>query len=416
MKQFFLSLSSIFIMFSCKDADLHYLKEKYAFFDVETIVSPTGTKMIFSAEISNDGNEEIIDHGFFWGTSTNKNSTDFVFNNWINSATDEAQRLFLLEKGTTISLGKLEKTNQFTYETDVVLGRKYLVMAYIKTNKYVTYSKLTVIDESSVWHKKDTQIIPPNTTGYFCKNDKIYIADSGDRKIYELNVSSYNLVDKQNCPDLFNFFHFVIGDIAYFSHYYNGYNNMYDMWQYNTMTDRWTFITGKQEIPSSEPVVISFTQGQKGYSIFNDRNLQDYYIYEYEPKTNIWTQKNKSEITRGVRQSNLFYHKNRVYVYFNNKMWYFDENLATFQVKTNINFGSIHSIVTIDDNVYMILSKGNVWDIFKYDPENDNIDKLCTLYRSIYTNPIFVVAAKKKILFLPIGESHLYELDLSKLQ
>ena len=137
MKKILIYTSVAFLMFSCtKDAELHYLKEKYAsIYAVEITVSSTGwNNLKFSAEIFNDGYEEIIDHGFILGSIP------------IYSGIAITEKEYLLKYGTKISLGKLdENPGQFTYDAIVVSGHKYWVMAYIRTNRYLIYSNVATL-------------------------------------------------------------------------------------------------------------------------------------------------------------------------------------------------------------------------------------------------------------------------------
>ena len=98
-------------------------------------------------------------------------------------------------------------------------------------------------------------------------------------------------------------------------------------------------------------------------------------------------------------------------------MWCFDENLATFQFKSNFDIGPVYNTVTLNDRIYMISETENTHNIFVYDPENDSTEKLCTLFKYYpgYGDDT-VVVMNNKIVFLTRYRNYLYELDISKLQ
>ena len=188
------------------------------------------------------------------------------------------------------------------------------------------------------------------------------------------------------------------------------------MWKFNTTTDTWTSI-GNPNIPNYGLVTVAFTQGQKGYNVIYNYNLQGYYIYEFDPNTDIWTQKNKSEITGIVWRENVFSYRNKVYLFdSHDNLWYYDEILATFQLKSHIDIGYGTFIVTLNDRVYMIKQTGNVYDIFTYDLENDFTEKFCTLHNNFPNANTTLVVLNSKFIFLTSRQTCLYELDISKLQ
>ena len=396
-------------MFSCiKDAEHQFFIKNYAAINIEATTSVIGSIIRFSANVSNYGSEEIIDHGFIWGTRTTdyRNFTDEDLDKWIANGSDVTFRNFLLEKGTTISLGKLDKIGQFTYdENTVVIGRKHFVMAYIKTNKYMIYSNVEIFEHplSSAWNKITlTYNIPIENFCYV--NNKVYVYFN--REIAELR-SDYRLYNQQPCPD-YLWGNFVIDDVVYL------FNNS-SIWKYNTEINTWAVC--ESNLPDiNYSFWFSFTQNRKYYNFYYAYPLQRTCIFEFDPNTYIWTQRNKCEIDV-IKNPNLFYYKDKAYVYCTNELWYFNEDLATFQLKSNIDIGSnwIYPIVTLNDKVYMISRNGSVIDLFVCDPENNTAKKFCSLHDYFTDFFAYVVVINNKIVFIPSDrQSHLYELDISK--
>ena len=415
MKKILIFMWGAVVMFSCiKDAEHHLFKEKYAAIDIEATTNVVGSIIRFSANVSNYGSEDIIDHGFIWGTRTTDywNFTDEDLDKWIANGTDAVFRNFLLEKGTTISLGKLDKIGKFTYDENTVIGRKHFVVAYIKTDKYLIYSNVKIFDHplSLVWTKKTLTFRIPDGW-YFTANGKIYVWYNTIGELKQVG-NDYSL-DNRKCPYSCNTYHFVIGDIAYFS------LNNNNMIKYNTVTDTWATVTENQNIPSYSYPSLSFTLGKKGYNVIYNYSLQDYYIYEFDSVTDIWTQKNKSEIKGFIYPEHKFYHRNKVYFYAgNNQLWYYDENLATFQSKSDINIANdteyVDSIVALNDKIYMISQSEGVYNIYIYDPENDSTERLCTLHNYYPNFGSIALTLNNKIIFLPYNLNCIYELDISK--
>ena len=368
-------------MFSCiKDAE-HSLLRNYATINIESITYLTASSVKFSASISNYGSEVIIDHGFI-----------------LEGKTD-----------TRISLGKLDQSGQFTCEVnDIVIGRKYLVKAYIKTNKYVIYSKVEIFESplSASWNKINlTDRIQFGR--FFNVNNKVYIYYN--KNIAELKAD-YHLYNQQVCPD-YLWESFVIDDAVYF---FNINRNI--IWRYNTVTITWTAC--ETNFPDINYVsIFSFTQNDRYYTLFFSNYLQESYIFEFDPNTYVWTQRNKCEIDV-FKNPNMFYYKNKAYVYCTNELWYFNEDLATFQLKSNIDIGLnwIYPIVTLNDRVYMISRNENIIDLFICDPENNTVKKICTLHDYFSDSFAHVVVINDKIVFIPNGVTYIYELDISKFE
>ena len=415
MKHVLICLLVVFTVFSCTKDAVHNILEKYTVIDGEIIVTRSGNNVKFSANLDNYGNDEIIDHGFIWGTKIidpwYEKQEDLQA--WLNDFSDEKFKKFLLENGTVTSLGKLENSREFTNEQVAVLGQKSLVMAYIKTSKYVLYSKVSVFEnEASVaWSKKPLLFQIPDDGQYFSVNDDVYIFYDYN-KIGKLNNSDYQLIQKRQCPVSLKTLHFVIGENVYFS------TGNHAMWKYSTTTDIWTMISDAPSILAYEFSPISFSKDQKGYNHTYDYQGNNF-IYEFDPITNIWTKKNKSDIPF---YSVVFQYKNQIYALSDKELWYYDENLATFINKTNIDINFAYSILTINDKIYIVsLSQnGSTYDIYTYDIYTYNMDsneteKFCSIPNYFISIPFFT-ASNNKIFFLPPWQSYLYELDISKLK
>ena len=411
MKQVLIYILVVFSVFSCTKDAVHHM-EQYAVLDTKMIVTSNNTK--FSANLSNYGNEEIIDHGFIWWGSRitgywyyTEEELDF----WIHDATDKELRMFLLNRGTEISLGKLEKPGVFTCEQDArtVLGWNF-VMAYIKTNRYLLYSKVDIFENevSLAWNRRWLSFKIPDDGQYFSVNGEIYIFYE-NTKIGKLDNANYQLVNKQQCPEHLNTFHFVIGENAYFS------MNNRSMWKYTTTTDTWNLVSENPDIPYFGYSVISFTKDQKGYCTYV-YNQEDYFIYEFDPETNIWTRKNKGGLPNYYSSMPVFKCSDQIYVFSGKELWHYDESLATFVYKTNIDIDLVYSILTINDKVYIVSQKGNTFDIFTYDLNNDETEKFCSLHNSFPNTTAISLVSNNKIIFLTPWQTCLYELDLSKME
>ena len=416
MKQVLICMLLVFAVFSCtKDAE-HHLLVNFAVLDDETTISTLDKSNVkLSANLSNYGNDEIIDHGFIWGTRITDYSifTEEKFDIWVNSLTDEGLRKFLLEKGTKISLGKLENPGEFSCDLSTVLGRKYFVVSYITTNKYLLFSKVSMFENSSspVWREKLLSFQIPEDGQYFSVNDDIYVFYNNS-KIGKLYHSDYLLVQRKSCPNYLNTLHFVIGENVYFS--------MPDrtMWKYATTTDTWTLISEEPDIPNNSLISTPFSINQKGYNCIYDYNQNDYFIFEFNTETNIWMRKNRSDFTSYTGLYTIFTYKDIVYVFDNGRLWYYDENLATLIYKTNIDIDLVQATLTINNEVYFVSKNMNTsaYDIFTYDPDNDETELLCSLHNYFPNNTTIALASNNKIIFLTTWQTCLYELDLSKLK
>ena len=411
MKRVLICMSVVFTVFSCTD-EVHHMQEKYAVFDTETTVTSNKLKVRFSADLTNYGDEEIIDHGFFWGPQIIYYNYKY-FDATINSFINEELREFLLENEMGISLGKLENPKNFSYEHNgIALAQKYFVVPYIKTGKYFIYGKMHLFENkaSAAFSKKSLSFQIPYGKCFSVNND-IYIFYNfyNNTEIWKLD-NSYLLVHKQRCPEYLSTLHFIIGENIYFS------TENQLMWKYSTTTDTWERIS---DVPSIYPYRLSspsFSIDQKGYSYAFDYQGNSF-IFEFDPATNIWTKKNKTDLSPNIRPF-VFQRKNQTYVLNNSELWYYDENLATLIYKTNIDNDIVYSIVTMNDIVYMISRKNNtfdIFDIFTYNPDNNETEKFCSL-NSLGYHTAISLSSDNKMIFLAPEQDYLYELDFSKLR
>ena len=150
MKKIFIYLCIANTIFSCvKDAEHRLSEDDFDIMLLSSNVFSDNTGLFFQGILEKQSKEEIIDHGFIFGTrrtdhwSFNEND----FENWLNESSDKIIRDFLLANGSRVALGKLEDIKNFRHEQHVNIapGKKYLVVAYLTTKDYTIYSEVKVI-------------------------------------------------------------------------------------------------------------------------------------------------------------------------------------------------------------------------------------------------------------------------------
>ncbi len=410
---YFLAIGCFFLISCTKDVKHHLLDDYVVIEDMDASVDDLGIRL--SANLNNPKDEEIIDYGFIWCVrAADWYLSESDIDRWINNSSDLELRQYILNNGASISLGKPDKAGRFTCEqsADIIIGRKYLAVAYIKTNEYTTYSVVRVFDDSRsrAWNRKDLSFSIPYNPYFITVNDRLCML-YGNNRIGELSGSDYRLVQGTMSQKTIKHIYFSIENSIFVSLTDNS------MWKYDVSADVWTLVTSGSVIAFQERPLFSFYRNQKGYTCFYDSNQSRFYVYSFNVEDNKWSQGNVLDFVPWY--CSLFSYKNRVYLFCGKKSWIFDDASETFTFKSDIDFNidSSSPMVATTDNVYVVTQEKNRLNLFTYDLNTNSTKKLCSLHNSNSSqySILYCQLIGEKIIFFPSSREYLYELDLSLL-
>jgi hypothetical protein len=406
MKTKLIFIVFLFLTFhSCKkDAVTEPTDYPYIIFsEVNDITSDGAT---FNANITNLGNQRILDYGFVWNDSTSKPTINSIIK----------------------SLGNNPSIGEFSYRvnSDLEKGKTFNVRAYVITDKVIVYSNnnsfisegclppvinkfypdsgsaghvVTIIGKNFssklsnnkiyfgtlqanvVKYNSDTLLVQcPNTLQTIFTNISLEVANQ--QTMSQLKFMLINPWERlKDFPDghRFGSFSFVIGDKGYTASGRNSLNTFAssELWQYDPKLDKWDAKSNFLGTPRYD--ASAFTLNGKGYVCFgtdaNYQYLKD--IWEYDPINNQWSQKIDFPGNPRVSQAVLVLNNKAYFINTSKELWCYDPILNNWSlIKENLEIDEIKVAHEYNGNGYLLSADGKFWE---YNPDNNAIQYISQL-------------------------------------
>jgi IPT/TIG domain len=382
----------------------------------------------FHGNISNYGNQEIVDYGFIWEESPTKPT----LNNIIKSF------------GHKTKAGKFSCRVNYDLEKDIT----YCVRAYVKTDKIVVYSNILLFKSKGCLPPVITMFYPDSGSCLITIIGKNFSSKLANNKInigtvqanavkysidtlfiqcpYNIETYSGNIrieVAKQYTESNLKFtFIDPWLDIGYFPggpRYgsfsfvidYKGYSGSgmnldyfapLELWEFNSILKEWktkSFFPGPPRYDAS-----AFELNGKGYVCFgNDPDYNDLKdIWEYNPINDQWQQKTDFPGNLWVSQSVLIMNNKAYFINKSCELWCYNPiSDAWSLIKESLGFSKLKVAHEYNGFGYLLSGDGKIW---KYNPINNDVQLYfelpvtsmsgAALIKGFYLKNIFYFATK----------------------
>ena len=393
------------IFYSCKK-DAVPEPTDYPFVILSEVNNITSDGATFNANITNLGNQKILDYGFAWNDSTAKPT--------INS--------IIKSLGNNPSLGKFS----YKVNSDLEKGKTFNVRAYIKTDKFIVYSNISSFISEGCLPPVITKFYPDsgsagriitiigknfssrlnNNKVYFGTNLANVVKANSDTLLVQSPNTSQSLsvkieleVAKQKITTS-SYFKLIypwlkttdfIGGKRFASSYCvlnnYGYTTLGEMqwgstylaknfWQFSFDTQQWS---QRKDFPASErEYATSFSANGNvyfGLGVYLEGITKRYNdLWSFNPKTNEWTQKANYPGGQEYWMSNFVINDTvYLYSYEGNEFWIYFPLIDSWQKQnTMAQIQQLAFCISYKNKGYLVGRNGDIW---QYNPISKNFIK-----------------------------------------